>query len=101
MLRLDRNRVLNGKPKYETIEGMIDSYVVEAGNAGLGWTRDEAESEVTRYLMRQALADEGGIGGEDGKGDGQDKVAFALLGLLIGLVSYGGVQNFLPGAGSS
>jgi len=94
LIRLDRNRVLNGKPKYETIEGMIESYVVEAGNAGLGWTRDEAESEVTRYLMRQALADEGGIGG-GGKGDGQDKAAFALLGLIIGILSWNGLQDVI------
>ena len=38
------------------------------------------EGEVVRYLQRQALADEGGI-----DGDGQDKAAFALLALLIGL----------------
>lgn len=85
--RLDRNRVLQGKPKYETIEGMIDSYVEASADAGYNWTREEAESEVTRYMMRQALADEGGIG-NDGKGDGQDNAAFALLALLVGIVGY-------------
>ena len=35
-----------------------------------------------RYLQRQALANEGGL-----DGDGQDKAAFALLALLLGLVS--------------
>ena len=44
LIRLDRNRVLQDKPKYGTIEGMIDAYVEEAGSAGLGWTRDDAES---------------------------------------------------------
>jgi len=80
--KLDTYRALSGKPKYETVDGMIDSYVQEASAAGLGWTREEAESEVVRYLQRRALADEGGI-----DGDGQDKAAFALLALLIGLVS--------------
>ena len=83
--RLDRNRVLGGKPKYETVEGMIDSYVEEATKAGLGWSREDAESEVVRYLRRQALADEGGFG-EGGAGP-QDTAAFALLGLLAGLAT--------------
>ena len=67
---------------------MIDAYVEEAAAAGLGWTRAEAESEVVRYLQRRALADEGGI-----DGDGQDKAAFALLALLIGLLSALFAQN--------
>ena len=91
LIRLDRNRVLQGKPKYESIDGMTDAYVEEAASAGLGWTRADAESEVVRYLMRQALADEGGIGGDGG--DGQDKAAFALLGLLLGLGAYSGFDN--------
>ena len=80
LIRLDRNRVMQGKPKYESIDGMTDAYVDEAGKAGLGWTRADAESEVVRYLMRQALADEGGI-----DNDPQDKAAFALLAILLGL----------------
>ena len=57
--RLDRNRVLQGKPKYETIEGMIDSYVEASADAGYNWTREEAESEVTRYMMcRRSLTKE-------------------------------------------
>ena len=98
LARLDRNRVLQGKPKYETIDGMIDAYVEESAKAGLNWTRDEAEREVTRYMMRQALADEGGIG-NGGKGDGQDRAAFALLALLIASVGYqtaGGQMPDLP-----
>ena len=86
--RLDKFRALSGKPKYETIDGMIDAYVQEAADAGLNWTREEAESEVVRYLQRQALADEGGI-----DGDGQDKAAFALLAGLIGLLSALFAQN--------
>ena len=99
--RLDRNRAMQGKPKYETINGMIDAYVEESAKAGLNWTREEAESEVTRYMMRQALADEGGIGG-GGKGDGQDKAAFGLLALTIFSAAYqaaGGVMPALPEGG--
>ena len=44
--RLDRNRAMQGKPKHETVDAMISSYVEEAAQAGLGWTREEAESEV-------------------------------------------------------
>ena len=88
LARLDKFRSLSGKPKYETIDGMIDAYVQESADAGLNWTRAEAESEVLRYLQRQALADEGGI--DD---DGQDKAAFALLAGLIGLVSASLAQN--------
>jgi hypothetical protein len=91
LIRLDRNRVLQGKPKYENIAGMTDVYVEEAASAGLGWTREDAESEVVRYLMRQALADEGGIG--EGGGDGQDKAAFALLTFLLGLGTFTGASE--------
>ena len=41
-----------------------------------------------RYLMRQALADEGGL-----DGDGQDKAAFALLALLLGLGTAQGLSS--------
>ena len=64
LTKLDKFRALSGKPKYETIEGMVDAYVQEAADAGLGWTRKEAESEVVRYLQRRALADEGGLDGD-------------------------------------
>ena len=87
-VRLDRNRVLQDKPSYKDINGMIESYVEEADKAGLGWTKQEAESEVVRYLMRQALADEGGL-----DGDGQDKAAFALLALLLGLGTAQGLSS--------
>jgi hypothetical protein len=87
LAKLDRGRVMQGKPKYETVEGMIDAYVEESRSAGLDWTREESESEVVRYLQRQALANEGGI-----TGDGQDKAAFALLFLLVGLLGAQGAQ---------
>ena len=57
--KLDTRRVLEGKPKYQTIEGMIDAYVEEAASAGLGWTRDDAESadpdELETLLSARAL----------------------------------------------
>ena len=90
--RLDRNRAMQGKEKYGSLEAMIDSYVEEANGAGLGWTREDAESEVIYYLRKQALADEGGIGG-GGSGDGQDRAAFALL--LVGIVT--GLASALAG----
>ena len=61
---------------------------------GMPWTREEAESEVTRYLTRQALADEGGI-----DGDGQDKAAFALLALALGLAGFAAASFFGIGFG--
>ena len=88
LIRLDRNRVMQGKPKYDSIDGMTSAYIDQASDAGLGWTRQDAESEVVRYLMRQALADEGGI-----DGDAQDKSAFALLGLLLLLGVYSGLSS--------
>lgn len=83
LARLDRSRILAGKPKYTDLEGMIASYMEATAARGIGWTREEAESEVTRYLARQALADEGGI-----DGDGQDKAAFALLAGALALAGY-------------
>ena len=91
--RLDKNRVLQGKPKYETVEGMIDAYVEEASQAGLGWTRAEAESEVVRYLKRQALADEGGEKAPDNVFIG----IFALIVLYSAYTGYAPAQD-LPAA---
>jgi len=81
----DRARVMEGKPKYETVERMVDEYERLATEAGKDWSRAEAESEVVRYLCRRSLAVEGGL-----EGDGQDKAAFALLALLLSTVVYGG-----------
>ena len=81
----DRARVMEGKPKYETVERMVDEYERLATGAGKDWSRAEAESEVVRYLCRRSLAVEGGL-----EGDGQDKAAFALLALLLSTVVYGG-----------
>ena len=81
----NRGRVMEGKPKYESVERMVDEYERLATEAGKDWTRAEAESEVVRYLCRRSIAIEGGL-----DGDGQDTAAFALLGLLLSIVAYGG-----------
>ena len=87
--RLDKNRVLQGKPKYGDLDGMIASYIEATAERGMDWSADEAESEVVRYLSRQALADEGGL-----DGDGQDNANFALLALLLGLAGYAAASSF-------
>ena len=94
LVRRDRARLLNGQSKYETVEGMIDAYV-ELGKPK-GWTREEAESEVVRYLQRQALRAEGGL-----DGSAQDTPTFVLLGLAVvslvyGLVSKQGTGELWP-----
>ena len=86
LARLDKSRVMNGKPKYETVEGMIDAYVEEAAKAGLGWTREDAESEVVRFLKRQALADEGGEKSPDN----------AFIGIFALIVLYSAYVEFAP-----
>ena len=82
LVKRDRARLLEGKPKYETVEGMIEAYV-ELGKPK-GWTREEAESEVVRYLQRQALRSEGGL-----DGSAQDTPTFVLLGLALASLVYG------------
>ena len=84
--RIDTNRVLQGKPKYETVDGMIDAYVDEAASAGLGWTREDAESEVVRYLKRQAMADEGGEKAPDN----------VFIGIFALIVVYSAVTGYAP-----
>ena len=82
LMRRDRARMLNGQPKYGSVEGMIDAY--EELGKPKGWTRVEAESEVVRYLQRQALRDEGGL-----DGSAQDTPTFVLLGLVVASAIYG------------
>ena len=84
--RLDKNRLMQGKPKYETVEGMIDAYVEEAAGAGLGWSRADAESEVVRYLKRQALVDEGGE-------KAPDNVFIGIFGIIV---IYSAITGFAP-----
>ena len=78
----DRERLLSGQEKYETLDGMISAY--EELGKEKGWTRADAESEVVRYLQRRAIAAEGSL-----DGDGQDNATFGLLAFAIALALYG------------
>jgi len=91
LVKRDRVRVMNGQPKYETVQGMIDAYA-ELGLVK-GWSREEAESEVVRFLQRRVLQDEGGNDGE-----GMDTAAFAMLGLNGAIIVYATAvnQGWLP-----
>lgn len=93
LARRDRARLLEGKPKYNSVQGMVDAYV-ELGKPK-GWTREDAESEVVRYLQRQALRSEGGL-----DGSAQELPTFALLALVIVSAGYGYAVKLglLPGA---
>lgn len=86
LARIDKSRVMQGKPKYMTIEGMVDAYVEESAKAGLGWSRADAESEVVRYLKRQALADEGGERSPDS----------VFIGIFAIIVIYSAFTEFAP-----
>ena len=94
--RRNRERLMADQDQYDGLQGMIDAYV-ELGKAK-GWTPEEAESEVVRYLQRRALRAEGGL-----EGDGQDNASFALLALLGASVVYGLAvkQGLLPEAEST
>lgn len=87
LANLDQKRRLEGKPRYVTIEAMIDSYVEEAGKEGLGWTREDAESEVVRFLKRRALRDEGA------PGSNPDDVFIGIFGLIV---VWAAVNEFAP-----
>lgn len=77
----NRERLLSDKPPYTSLEAMVDAYV-EHG-AKQGWTREDAESEVVRFLQRRALSNEGGF-----TGSAQDYAAQAMLVLLLGSLGY-------------
>ena len=74
----NKERILSGLPKYESINAMVTAYQeFEANEKGM--SRAEAEDEVLRYLQRKALMDEGGF-----DGDPQTVLTFVLLALLVG-----------------
>merc|ERR1711920_149496 len=79
--RRNTERLLQGKEKYASVQAMFDAYA-ELGKQKQ-WTAAEAESEVIRYLQRQALRAEGGL-----EGDWQDKASFALLALTIAAIAF-------------
>ena len=78
-------------PARPTPIAQVDAY--EVLGAEKGWSREEAESEVVRYLCRKSLAVEGGF-----EGGGQDYASFALLTLLIGTLVYNAYMKYVVGA---
>ena len=57
----NRERILEGQPKYESIEGMIDAYVeFEGPDTEKNLSRAQCEDAVMRFLQRKALLSEGG-----------------------------------------
>lgn len=93
MALVDRNkqRILEGQPKYEDLEAMIDAYVDFEGR-DQGLSRAQCEDAVLRFLQRQALLQEGGA---DFK-DPQTVVTFALLGLIVVGAAANLLNNGLP-----
>jgi len=89
----DRNkeRILSGLPKYESIDAMIDAYMDFEGK-DKGLSQAQAENEVLRYLQRRALLSEGGAD----LSDPQTIVTFGLAALLLGSI----VFNQLSGMAS-
>lgn len=84
-------RVMEGKPKYEDVDAMIDAYVEYEGEAK-GLSRAQCEDEVLRFLQKTALLMEGGA---DMK-DPQTIVTFGLLGALV----FGAAYNYISNGGS-
>eukprot|EP00966_Prymnesium_polylepis_P133487 3085435-Prymnesium_polylepis.1 len=70
----NRERILEGKPKYESVEAMVEAYKEYEG-AAKGYSQEQCESEVLRFLQRKFLLSEGGA-------DLQDPQTIVTLGLL-------------------
>lgn len=87
----NRERILSGLPKYETVEEMVQAYAEYEGKEQ-GLTQAQCEDAVLRFLQRRALMSEGA----DGLQDPQTLVTLVLLaGIVVGAayqVSQGNVQ---------
>ena len=90
MALADRNkeRILAGEPKYESVQAMVDAYVAFEGEEK-GMSRAQCEDAVLRFLQRKALLSEGGAD----MSDPQTIVTFALLALIL----VGGAYNLAIG----
>ena len=78
----NKERFLEGKEQYDSIEAMVDEYVNYEGKDA-DMSREQCEDAVLRYLQRRALLSEGA----DGLTDPQTLLSLVLLGaLLIGVV---------------
>mmetsp|Transcript_31468 Transcript_31468/g.82204 ORF Transcript_31468/g.82204 Transcript_31468/m.82204 type:complete len:181 (+) Transcript_31468:66-608(+) len=82
----NKERFLEGKEQYASIEAMVDEYVEFEGEEK-GMSRVECEDAVLRYLQRRALMTEGA----DGLTDPQTLLSLVLLGALL----LGVAANFL------
>lgn len=66
----NRERILEGKPKYENIQEMIDAYIeFEGPGTKENLTPQECEDATIRYLSRKALMMEGGAEWNDPRKD--------------------------------
>ena len=73
----NKERILSGQPKYESIADFAAAYMEYEGNEK-GLSLAECESEVLRFLQRRALLSEGAL-----DGDAQDYATFGLLAVLL------------------
>jgi len=91
----NKERFLEGKSQYDSIEAMIKEYVdFEGRDKGMSYA--ECEDQVLRYLQKRALLSEGA----DGLTDPQTILTLFLLGaLILGVVGNAlGLTNIpLPG----
>ena len=87
----NKERILSGEPKYESVQAMIDAYIEFEGR-DKGMSAAQCEDAVLRFLQRRALLSEGGA---DFK-DPQTVVTFALLGVILIGAAYNLAVNGLP-----
>lgn len=74
----NKERILAGEPKYESVEGMVDAYVEFEGEKE-GLSRAQCEDLVMRFLQKRALMEEGAAD----LSDPQTLVTFGLLGAIL------------------
>lgn len=92
MLR-NKERIMSGMPKYESIEAMVEAYIDFEGREK-GMSQAECEDEVLRFLQRKSLMEEGSF---DGWKDPQTVVTFGLLAALVVGISSNFVSQQLGG----
>ena len=74
----NRERILAGEPKYESVDAMIDAYVEFEGEKE-GLSRQQCEDAVLRFLQKRALMEEGAAD----LSDPQTIVTFGLLAFIL------------------
>ncbi len=63
LVQRNKERMLAGEPKYESVEAMVDAYVVFNGKEK-GLSRAQCEDVVMRFLHKKALLIEAGDEGQ-------------------------------------